>query len=52
MVPRGGGADLGGGSVTEGGILVEHTRMNHILEINESDYYSEVDCGNTWGDLV
>ena len=45
MVPRGGGADLVGGSVTEGGILIDLTRMNHILEIHESDYYCEVECG-------
>ena len=32
MVPRGGGADLVGGSVSEGGILIDLTRMNNILE--------------------
>ena len=52
MVPRGGGADLVGGSVTEGGILLDLTRMNQILEINETDYYCEVECGITWGILV
>jgi len=52
MVPRGGGADLVGGSVTEGGILMDLTRMNQILEINEMDYYCEVECGITWGVLV
>lgn len=52
MVPRGGGADLVGGSVTEGGILMDLTRMNQILEINEIDYYCEVECGITWGILV
>ncbi len=52
MVPRGGGADLVGGSVTKGGILIDLTRMNHILEINEENYYCEVECGITWGALL
>jgi len=52
MVPRGGGADLVGGSVTEEGILLDLTRMNKIIEINEEDYYCEVECGITWGALV
>ena len=52
MVPRGGGADLVGGSVSEGGILIDLTRMNNILEINEDDYYCIVECGVTWGALV
>ena len=52
MVPRGGGADLVGGSVTQGGILLDLTRMNKILEINKDDYYIIVECGITWGDLI
>jgi len=52
MVPRGGGADLVGGSVTQGGILIDLTRMNRILEINETDFYCVVECGITWGALV
>ena len=52
MVPRGGGADLVGGAVTQGGILLDLTRMNRILEINEDDYYCEVECGITWGALL
>jgi hypothetical protein len=52
MVPRGGGADLVGGSVTEGGILIDLTRMNKIIEINESDFYCVVECGITWGALL
>ena len=35
MVPRGGGADLVGGSVTEQGILIDLTRMNQIEEFNK-----------------
>lgn len=52
IIPRGGGADLVGGSVTEAGILLDLTRMNRIIEINETDYYCEVECGITWGVLV
>ncbi|MFX0101523.1 MAG: FAD-binding oxidoreductase [Candidatus Hodarchaeota archaeon] len=52
MVPRGGGADLVGGSVTQGGILFDLTRMNRILEVNEDDFYCVVECGITWGNLV
>ena len=52
MVPRGGGADLVGGSVTQGGILLDLTRMNKIIEVNTDDYYVIVECGITWGDLV
>jgi glycolate oxidase len=51
MVPRGGGADLVGGSTTEGGILIDLTRMNNVIEINEKDFYCEVESGITWGAL-
>ncbi|MFW9876026.1 MAG: FAD-binding oxidoreductase [Candidatus Thorarchaeota archaeon] len=51
MVPRGGGADLVGGSVTEEGILIDMTRMNKLEEFNKDDYYIIVGCGITWGDL-
>jgi glycolate oxidase len=52
MVPRGGGADLVGGSVSEGGILLDLTRMNQIHEINVDDYYCIVGCGITWGSML
>jgi len=52
MTPRGGGADLVGGAVSEGGILIDLTRMNKIIEINEKDFYCEVECGVTWGALL
>ena len=52
IVPRGGGADLVGGSVTEKGILMDLTRMNKIIEINKDDYYVVVECGVTWGALI
>ena len=52
MVPRGGGADLVGGSATKGGILIDLTRMNQIFEINVDDYYCIVGCGITWGSML
>ena len=52
IVPRGGGADLVGGSVTQGGILLDLTRMNRIIEVNEDDYYCIVEAGVTWGALL
>jgi len=52
MVPRGGGADLVGGSVSDGGILIDLTRMNKILEINEDNYYCAIECGVTWAALL
>ena len=52
MIPRGGGADLVGGSVSEGGILIDLTRMNNIIEINKTDFYCIVECGITWGNLI
>ncbi|MHA1688262.1 MAG: FAD-binding oxidoreductase, partial [Promethearchaeota archaeon] len=52
MVPRGGGADLVGGSVTDGGILIDLTRMNKIIHVDEVNFYCEVECGITWGSLL
>jgi len=52
MVPRGGGADLVGGSVTDSGILIDLTRMNQVIEFNKNDYYIEVGAGITWGALI
>ncbi|MFX1276666.1 MAG: FAD-binding oxidoreductase, partial [Promethearchaeota archaeon] len=52
IVPRGGGADLVGGSVSEGGILLDISRMNKIIEINETNFYCVVECGITWGELT
>jgi FAD/FMN-containing dehydrogenase len=52
MVPRGGGADLVGGATIQGGILLDLTRMNKIIEINENDFYCEVESGLTWGALL
>ncbi|MFX0137899.1 MAG: FAD-binding oxidoreductase [Candidatus Hodarchaeota archaeon] len=52
MVPRGGGADLVGGSVTQSGILLDLTRINQIYEVSETNFYAVVGCGITWAILV
>ena len=52
MVPRGGGADLVGGSVTQSGILLDLTRINQIFEVSETNFYAVVGCGITWAILV
>jgi len=52
IVPRGGGADLVGGSVTSEGILLDMTRMNKLEVFNKDDYYIVVGVGITWGDLL
>ncbi|TXT64456.1 MAG: putative FAD-linked oxidoreductase [Promethearchaeota archaeon] len=52
IVPRGGGADLVGGATTNNGILLDLTRLNKIIEINEDDFYCVVECGITWGELI
>lgn len=52
MIPRGGGADLVGGATSDGGILIDLTRMNQILEVNEKNFYCIVECGVTWGAMV
>jgi len=52
IVPRGGGADLVGGAATDEGILMDLTRMNQILEINEDNLYCVVETGVTWSALI
>lgn len=54
MIPRGGGADLVGGSkpIVEGGIVLDLTRMNRVIELNEDVGNVVVECGITWGELI
>jgi FAD/FMN-containing dehydrogenase len=53
LIPRGGGMSYTKGYVpTEpDSILVDLSRMNHILEINREDMYVKVEAGVTWGAL-
>lgn len=52
ITPRGGGADLVGGSTTDTGILMDLTRMNKVLEVYEEDFFVVVECGITWGKML
>jgi len=52
VVPRGAGTGLSGGSVpVYGGIVLELTRMNSILEVNLQDLYAVVEPGVVTLDL-
>ncbi|MHA1325402.1 MAG: FAD-binding oxidoreductase [Candidatus Helarchaeota archaeon] len=53
IVPRGGGADLTGGAkpIGEGGIVIDLTRMNHILDIDLKARIVTVECGISWSEL-
>ncbi|MHA1729799.1 MAG: FAD-binding oxidoreductase [Promethearchaeota archaeon] len=52
ITPRGGGADLVGGSATDEGILLDMTRMNKILDVDEDNFFVIVECGVTWAELL
>ena len=39
ITPRGGGADLVGGSTTDSGILMDLTAMNKIIEVDEDNFF-------------
>ncbi|NPV70733.1 MAG: FAD-binding protein [Firmicutes bacterium] len=46
VVPRGAGTGLSGGSVAiSGGIVMDLTRMNSVLEVNSQDLYAVVEPG-------
>ncbi len=53
IIPRGGGADLLQGIVpyNPGGIVIDTTRMDKILEINEEIMTVRAQCGITWAQL-
>jgi FAD/FMN-containing dehydrogenase len=54
MVPRGGGASYTDAYLpaTPRSILIDTSRMNRVLEINEEDMYVTVEPGVTWADLT
>ncbi len=52
ITPRGGGADLVGGSTTDQGILLDLTRLNKIIEVDEDNFFVIVECGVTWASLL
>jgi FAD/FMN-containing dehydrogenase len=53
LVPRGGGASYTDGYLpaTPNSLLVDTSRLNRILEINEEDMYVTVEPGVTWHDM-
>lgn len=53
VVPRGGGASYTDGytPAEDGALLVDTSRMNRIVEINERDMYVVVQVGVTWAAL-
>ncbi len=53
VIPRGGGADLLEGilPLKAGGIVIDTTRMNKILDFNENTLTITVQCGITWAQL-
>ncbi|MHA1268355.1 MAG: FAD-binding oxidoreductase [Candidatus Helarchaeota archaeon] len=53
IIPRGGGADLTGGAkpIGDGGIVIDLTRMNNVLEIDLKTRIVTVECGISWSEL-
>lgn len=53
VIPRGGGADLTGGAkpIGDGGIVLDLTRMNTILDIDEKNRIVTVEVGISWSEL-
>jgi FAD/FMN-containing dehydrogenase len=45
------GANMGGLTLTEGGIIIDLKRMNKIIEVNEKAMYAIVEPGVTFGQL-
>ncbi|MFQ5416706.1 MAG: FAD-binding oxidoreductase, partial [Myxococcota bacterium] len=51
FVPRGAGTGLSGGALADGAVVIECSRMNRILEIDEADRYAVVEPGVVNADL-
>ncbi|MFX1239056.1 MAG: FAD-binding oxidoreductase, partial [Promethearchaeota archaeon] len=53
IIPRGGGADLTGGAkpIGDGGVVLDLTRMNKILDIDEKNQITTVEIGISWSEL-
>jgi len=52
-IPRGAGMSYTSGIVpiSTNSIMIDMSRMNKVVEINEQDMYVTVECGCTWKDL-
>jgi len=53
IIPRGGGADLTGGAkpIGDGGIVIDMTRMNQVLDVDLKARIITVECGISWSEL-
>ncbi|WXG41881.1 MAG: FAD-binding oxidoreductase [Candidatus Freyarchaeum deiterrae] len=53
IIPRGGGADLTGGAkpIGDGGIVIDLTRMNKVLDVDLGARIVTVECGISWSEL-
>jgi glycolate oxidase len=53
VIPRGNGADLTGGAkpIGDGGIVLDLTRMNKILDVDEENRIVTVEVGISWSEL-
>ncbi len=53
IVVRGAGADLTGGAkpIGDGGIVLDVTRMNKVLDVDEKSQIVTVECGISWSEL-
>ena len=52
LTPRVSGSNVGGLAIApEGGVVVDLSRMNRILEVNEVDMYAIIEPGVTWEQL-
>jgi glycolate oxidase subunit GlcD len=51
FVPRGAGTGLSGGALADGGVVIECSRMNRIVEVNADDRYAIVEPGVVNADL-
>ena len=45
FVPRGGGTGLSGGAISDGGVILQLSRMNQVLSIHPDDRYAVVQPG-------
>ncbi len=54
VIPRGNGADLTGGSkpIGDGGIVLDVTRMDKILDVDEENRIVTLEVGISWSELL
>ena len=54
VIPRGNGADLTGGAkpIGDGGIVLDVTRMNQILDVDEENRIVTLEVGISWSELL